>query len=442
MHNRRDHVLAHRFAVSRLAAALATGRPGTGEAPFRRASLGTFLGVAAAVLLCGAAALYGLLDPGASTAWRQSGAIIVEKETGTRFLYLNGVLYPTANYASVLLLAGGTPAIHYVPRSALAAIPEGPAVGIPGAPDSLPPAGALLSGRWALCLPPDHPGEVTLDLAPGSLGAGLGRRRVLVSGPEGGDWVIFGHTRYPLNTRSALVALGFGNTDPLPAPAAWLDALPQGKALAPPAIAGAGRPGPDVAGRPATVGELFDSIAGGMDQRYVLLADGFAPISATEFALFAASRGEGPPAQVSPADIAALPSSADRAMLSMLPDLLSGSVYQSAGSAQPGGEALCVSQASPGDAAGTTVVTANLDTPGVLVPPGAGMIVAAPSAPPGGGSAPTYLITASGEKYLLAGNAQSALGYGNAAAQAMPSQILGLVPACPALSQALARREA
>jgi type VII secretion protein EccB len=439
MHTRRDHVVAHRFAVSRLAAVLVTGRPGTGEPPFRRAGFGTVLGVMAAVLISAALALYGLLDPSVSTAWRKSGSIIVENETGTRFLYQGGVLYPTANYASVLLLAGGTPTVNYVPQSALANIPVGPAIGIPGAPDSLPAASALLPGKWATCLPPGDTGDITLDLEPGNLHAALGDRRVLVSGPGGADWVIFGNAKYRLDTRSGLVALGFGNTDPLPAPAAWLDALPTGRPLVPPAITGAGGPGPEVAGQPTMVGELFDSVAGGVDQHYVLLADGLAPVSPTEFALLAANPQQRAPVRVSPAEIAAMPASADRAMLGMAPGLLAGSVYQPAATAGPGGsQALCAVQSSPGSPSSTTVVTASIGAAGVLIAPGAGMIATTPSAAldagSGAGGGQSYLITGSGEKYPLAGDAQTDLGYGNAAAQVVPAGVLALLATGPELS--------
>jgi len=52
-----------------------------------------------AVLLCGGFAVYGLINPGGATEWKQPGSIIVEKETGNRYLYLGGV---------VSLTSGGT----------------------------------------------------------------------------------------------------------------------------------------------------------------------------------------------------------------------------------------------------------------------------------------------------------------------------------------------
>jgi type VII secretion protein EccB len=459
MQSRRDQVQAYRFSVSRLSAALASGEPGAGQAPFRRASLGVVLGVLIAVLISGGSVIYGLLDPAAAAPWRHQGSIIVEKETGTRFLYLGGVLHPTANYASALLAGSGS-TVYYIPRSALAAIPEGAAVGIPGAPDDLPLATALLPGRWAVCLDPAWLATVVLDLGSGTRpAANVDSERILVTDPAGGEYVIWDNTKYPLTGSSALAALGLGNQEPVLAPAVWLAALPTGPALTPPAVKNAGKPGPPVAGRASMIGELFESIAAGVSQYYVLLADGLAPLSRTEFALFTATPGERPPAQVSPADIAASPASADRSLLSRLPDLLAGTDYQ------PGSTALCVRQRSPGTAAGAAVVTERLDGSGasvpigtgttvpggagtalapsvdIIVPPGAGMIVAAPSGASSSAAPQSYLITGTGLKYpLMAGSAVAALGYGGVTARLMPAAILDLIPTGPVLSAAAARQ--
>ena len=115
-----------------------------GEAPFRRSNLGVIVGTALAVLLSGGAVVYGLISPAASSAWRNPGAVIVEKETGTRYLYLGGELRPTANYASALLAAGQKPSVQYVGRDTLHGIAVGATIGIPGAPEELPSAAAHL----------------------------------------------------------------------------------------------------------------------------------------------------------------------------------------------------------------------------------------------------------------------------------------------------------
>ncbi len=437
MQTRRDQVQAYHFATSRLAAALATSDVGSGQAAFRRADLGVFLGTGIAALICVAALVIGLIDPGAGAAWRQNGAIVVAKETGTRFVYLGGKLHPVANYASALLIAGSSAAVNYLPARALAPVPVGGAIGIPGAPDTLPAPSALLPGIWAVCLPAAHRGAMTLDFAPPARAAPVGGQRALVATPAGAQFVIWDNVKYPVASRAALVALGLGNSAPVLAPDRWLAALRTGPALAPPSLPGAGKRGPGVAGHSYDVGQLFDSDSGGVDQYYVLLADGLAPISHIEFALFAASGPKQAPAvPVSPAQIAAAPASRDSAMLGALPDLLSGPVFTLTHGA------LCVRQKSPGAAGDTTVVTEDVDQPGVILPPGTGLIASGPPGPGGAlaSTAQPYLIAGTGQKYALIGNAAQDLGYGGTATDVMPAAVLDLVPSGPPLSAAAAQR--
>jgi type VII secretion protein EccB len=434
MQTRRDHVQAYHYAVSRLVSALTGADPGTGEAPFRRAALGATLGAVLAVLASAAALVIGFLDPAASATWRQQGAIVVEKETGTQYIYLGGALHPTLNYTSARLLAGASAAIDYLPRSALDKVPVGATLGIPDAPDSLPLASALRPGQWKVCLAQGRPGGLTLDLR-GGAAPGLGSDRALVTGPTGAPYVIWDNTKYPVPQQSALIALGFGNSNPVPAPAPWLGALRTGPALAPPAVARAGAPGPAVAGRPARLGALFQSSAGGVAQYYVLLVDGLAPLSRTEFALLAAAPGATPATPVSPAALAAAPASADRKLLERFPGLLAGAPYD------PGTPAttLCVRQASAGPPARDTVVTEPASPATVEIAPDAGMLVQAPSAGSALGLLPQqFLITGSGQKYPLGPGALSALGYPSSAVRVMPAPILSLVPDGPLLSAATA----
>jgi hypothetical protein len=194
-------------------------------------------------------------------------------------------------------------------------VPQGQTVGIPGAPQTLPAVSGLLPGNWAVCLNPGQPGGGTIrDLSPAGRGAvPADNQRILVTSPAGRSYVVWDNTKYPLTTGSALVALGLGNQDPVTASAAWLAELRTGPALAPAAVPGAGLRGPSAAGHARTViGELFESTAAGVNQYYVLLKSGLAPISHTEFALFAALPGERPAVRASPAGIASSAESPDR----------------------------------------------------------------------------------------------------------------------------------
>ena len=438
MQSRRDHMHAYQFSVGRLVRAVAAGDAGAGEAPFRRSNLGVIAGTIIAVLLTGGAVVYGLISPAASSAWRNPGSIVVEKETGTRFLYLNGQLRPTANYASALLAAGQKPTVQYVAQAALHGVAVGTTIGIPGAPEDLPASAALSPGAWALCLRDD--GTTVLDLAPaGRTAAAPAEQRILVASTDlahPAEYLVWNSVKYPLTEPSVLPALGLGNQQPIPAAPAWLAGMSTGARVVSAVIPGAGTPGPQVGGQPAKVGALFTTDAGGAQQYYVLRPDGLAPITRTEVALFTVA-GAAAPTQVDASVIAAAPASADRSLLGRLPNLLSGPVFE-------GGAALCELQSSPGAAAATRLVTersAAIDAaPAIVVPAGGGMLVQPPGQNPNG-QVTEFLITDTGEKYLIGGDgALSALGYSGVTANVVPPRVLGLVPNGPALDVTAARR--
>jgi len=463
MQSRRDHVQAYQFSVARLVQASASGDATSGEMPARRANVGVGIGSVLGGLLCAGMLVYGLISPKASTAWKSPGAIVVDKTTGNRYVYLGGELRPTENYASALLIAGQQATVQVVAGSTLAGIPVGPPIGIPGAPDSVPTASALLPGTWALCLTggqnADGSPATVLDLAPAGHTAPLPGRAELLAAESGqgagtdAEYVIWEGTRYSVTDPAVLPALGLGTRESVKAPAVWLDQLPVGSALAPAAVPGAGRPGPDIAGHAGVIGRVYDTDGGGISQYYVLRSDGLAPITATEAALFASVPGSVAPVALSPGQVAAASASADRALLDRLPDLLTGTAYPPAGADPAGGSDLCVLQKTPGTPAGSTLVTESasaLAAGPVSVPPDKGMLVESPEAASqardgdeGSNSLPVYLVSDDGSKYPVEGtSAMAALGYGQAAAQILPDRILALIPTGPALDAADATKGA
>ncbi|WP_225826394.1 type VII secretion protein EccB [Streptomyces naphthomycinicus] len=443
MQSRRDHVHAYQFATGRLAAALVSGEPATGEPPARRSVLGVVLGVLLGVIACAGFAVYGLIKPGGNTAWAQPNAIVVEKETGTRFLYVDGVLHPVANYASALLGAAGGGAgsgVHTVSRNSLADVRRGAEIGIPSAPDSVPQATALLTGDWTRCLTPGRNKGETLDLAPDDPAAApapVTGRRALLRAADGTEYLLWNGVRHRLGDRSALIALQLDGQDPLPAPDSWLAALPAGPAVAAADVPGHGKQGARVGDRPARIGDVFTSAADGRSaaQYYVLRSDGLAPLTRTEFELLATSKGAAEPREVTPRDIAAVGASADRTLLHRLPDFLAGPVLRT------GTSAVCLRQHVTGGTKVRTAVTLEkrpaATAPAVDVPVGRGLLVQGLPLPPRGGTPQVYLITDLGVKYPLAdSDTLSALGYGGGQARAVPRAVLDLLPTGPALSRA------
>ena len=433
MQSRRDHLQAYQFAVDRLVRAAVAGRTGVGDAPLRRSGLGVSIGIVLAVLLCAGALVFGLISPKPSTAWRNPGSIIVEKETGTRYLLVGGELHPTANYASALLAAGQNSSVQFVPRAQLAGLPVGAVIGIPGAPDDVPAGSSLLPGSWALCSRQN--GGVVLDLDPaGHTAPGPAGQRVFVASTDPSDqaeYLVWDSVKYPLPQQTVLSALGLGDQQPSPVDPAWLAALPAGAAVAPPAVPRLGTPGPAIAGVAAPVGTVYSTTAGGTEEDYILLSDGLAPITRTEAALFEVS-GRVSARQISTAAIAAAPVSANRTLLAALPDFMSGPVFGA------GASALCVRQYAPGSTAGSSLVTEPASTidadPAVVLPADSGMLVEPPGQSPDTPNPIIYLITDDGERCLVdSGTALDALGYASVNKVVMPAPVLGMIPSGPKL---------
>jgi hypothetical protein len=146
MRSRRDQVQAHAYMVGRLTCALVHAEPDAPETPMRRTTLGSFGGLVIGAILVAVFLVWGLILPGGKAGALTSGTLIVASQTGSRYLYLGGVLSPVLNWASARLLLGGQPKVQMVRDSALADVPQGPPLGIVGAPDALPPAPAR---RWS-----------------------------------------------------------------------------------------------------------------------------------------------------------------------------------------------------------------------------------------------------------------------------------------------------
>ncbi|MCM4078045.1 type VII secretion protein EccB [Paractinoplanes hotanensis] len=340
MQTQRDHVHAHTFMMGRLSSALVEGDPTGAEIPGRRAQTGLLVGLILLLLLVGGFMVYGWIVPGGSKAYRQAGAILVEKETGNRYVYLDGELHQTPDLTSAMLIQGAAAKIKLISRNSLKDVPRGLPLGVAGAPQQMPAPDALTKGPWLACLPGSvAPGArvsgLGVNLDPDTPATPLGENTFLVvRDPGGTPYLLANYLKYRIDDDAVLVALGAGAINPPVAPAMWLGWLGDGPALAPARIPGAGSDGPRVGERSYAVGTLFRE---GGDQHFVLKRDGLAPISRTEF-LIADAKTPGPPVAVDPADVVSARRSADRSLLDRLPDLASLRL------ADASGQAVCVQQ--------------------------------------------------------------------------------------------------
>ncbi|MDA3627901.1 type VII secretion protein EccB [Saccharopolyspora sp. WRP15-2] len=463
MQSRRDQVQAHMFIMGRLSAGMLRADPDISDTPQRRTSRGVVIGVVISVLLGLGTFLFGLIKPGGATAWQVPGAVVVEKESGARWLYLAGELHPVLNQASARLVAGADMTVHTVSANSLVGTPRGATIGIPGAPDGLPSPGALSSDPWLSCAAPVDGKRDFTALIGEAEGTGLTKDEgALVSGPDGAVFLVwFGH-KLRMDTESAgPAALGYSTADPIAVPAGFLNALPTGPDLVAPEVAGRGNPGPQLAGAPSVVGQLFRDAAG---KPYLLAESGLVPLTDTLFKLIsgdprtqAAAYGGQP---VQPRQIGASDITAHSAPAAAKDELTRGGAFPAAPPQLVGDDdkqALCVSTTPAPAVTSVSLVDRSvvdaarptLPQPGIAlsctrpdrvgVEPGTGVLVAVE--PSGETPSPTlFLVADNGVKYPVpSAEVAGALGYA-APPVAMPALLVDQLATGPALDPAAAGR--
>ncbi|UOZ06919.1 type VII secretion protein EccB [Amycolatopsis sp. WQ 127309] len=460
MKSRKDQVQAYFFVVGRLAAAVTHGNPEALQAPGRRMVTGTIFGFLIAVLLAAVFGILGLFVPGTDTSWRQAGNLVMDKDTGARYVYLDDQLRPVLNYSSARLLAprsGGK--MSSVSASSLSGTPVGQPVGIASAPDALPAAADLDAGAWTVCVQPAGDGNsapvVSLLIGRPAEGTMTDRQAFLVSGPDGTGYLVWNGTRLRVPDPVVLASLGYGGIRPAPVSTAWLNPIPQGPDLTVPSIDGIGRPGPVIGGRQSIVGQIYEvkNAALGTSQMYLVREDGVVALDRTVAALLLSAPATArayPGAAVEPVEVgvaatAGIPSPATNlgaGLPAEPPEIVSGR-----DDVQP-----CVRFGTSGEPEEELVPSATvqrISVPAaphqagtaadrVSVPAGKGALVA-PKSAPGAVPGPTSLVTDVGMRYPIAGpDVLDAFGYGNVAVTTVSPELLALFPAGPLLSTAAA----
>jgi type VII secretion protein EccB len=467
MRTRREQVQAYRFLTRRIVSALLSGEPETTERPMRRLGLAVFSSTMVAAIVLAGIGVYGFIRP--SGGRPDDNSIVIERETGARYVFLGGRLYPVLNYASArLVVAGPDPVTKTFSRRSLRDLPRGEPVGIADAPDALPEAGSLVGLPWSTCGLRRAPGSTTLvtQLLVGRVPSGggqLGDQALLVSvgTGAGATWYLLwnGH-RLRIPDRSTLAALDLTAATPVPVGLPLLNSVPAGPDLTVPDLPDRGEPGPTVGATPGALGQVYRSGA----QDYVLVRSGLAPIGAVMARLLLA--GGGQVVEISASDAGAAPRATGfepEDFPTRLPVL-----YRSGD--EPG--TICVTyRQGPSPAEGVTTIDvydqpvadlaeAATQMPSVprsvdgirladrvAVPGGRGALVRVLPAP--GASTElttTYLVTDRGIKYALptgaggAADVRSVLGYALVTPALIPAQLLALVPTGPALDPGLARQ--
>jgi type VII secretion protein EccB len=283
MRTRTEQVQAYRFVTRRIVSALLSGEPETTERPMRRFGMAIFGSSMVAAIIFAGVGVYGFINP--SGAALENNSIVVERESGARYVYVDGKLHPVLNYASArLIVKEENPAIRTVSQRSLRNYPRGPLVGIPNAPDALPDRRSLATGPWSVCSQPLTEGSqeyvtqlIVNDVPPG--GEPLGDRALLATRrtTQGGvsRYFIWHGLRMTVNSRS-LQAIGRADATETEITGVLANNIPVGPVLGSPKVTGAGESGRQVAGQPTRIGQVFEVAATG--QAYVLLDSGLVPI--------------------------------------------------------------------------------------------------------------------------------------------------------------------
>ncbi|GIJ07891.1 type VII secretion protein EccB [Micromonospora andamanensis] len=455
MPSRQDQLHSYQFTVQRMVAALVTRESDPAQSPLRRLAGAGMASVLVAAIGLGGAALYGLFT-GGGTTWRDASVVIVEKESGARFVYREEKLHPVLNYASALLIIGTQrPKTVLVSRRSIDGVPRGLPLGIRDAPDSLPPAARLSTTPWTVCsVPPAGPGSaprsVLLVGTGGTGGRPLGRDALLLRDPDGRLHLLWQQRRHLIrDTDRVLAALATTRSRSVPVAAALINTVPAGVDLAPLDPPGLGRPSTRAA--PARIGDvLVVSNSGGVRQYAVVLRDGLAGITELQAGLLLARTGQRAPEQISLGRFAALP---------QLPDLVphgpDAPPVTPPPLAEPASSAIC---ARVGDDTGSVELRLGVDLPTpipapeqpadsttadqVLVEPGRGAVVESVATPGATGGA-ISVVTDLGRRYALAGpDVTGMLGYDDVRPVRLPAGVVSLVPAGAPLDPDAARQRA
>jgi type VII secretion protein EccB len=456
MQSRRDLFQAHRLMTQRASLALLRGEPDIPDQPLRRLNVSAFSGVLVAAIVTGLFFIWGLLGHGGSSLQDQPGTLVIDKQTGTPFVFCQGgKLCPAVNYASARLALGNSPLNQQtVNQSALAKFARGPLIGISGLPQPLPASSLLVRQPWSVCTQTTTGpfGTKTTTTLVGGISVGgqsLANSGALLATAFNQDWVIWNGQRMAIqpNAIQALQTTQAPAPTPSPVPSVWLNALPQGPPFTAPTIPDQGATVAGPAGVPAKVGQVYQVSAAGGTQYYVILhGGGLAPISQMQASLLAFLPGAPPKAALSPSQVTGHLSQA-RVPGGGLP----GSIPAVA---TPGASApLCVVYSGGG-----TTLTRQVDTGGrmpsggvptnmpadvdqVLLQPGAGALVAAdPGTGPDSGVI-SYFLVAGGRRFALASTGvASTLGYTLSQAVQLPASVVDLIPPGPALDPAQALR--
>ncbi|HEY3502794.1 MAG TPA: type VII secretion protein EccB [Actinocatenispora sp.] len=459
MATRQDQLHSYQFMIQRVISALVMRETDPAQTPLRRGVGAVFAGVMIAILVGAGFGVYGIFTGIGSLKWKTDGSVVVEKETGATFVYRGRVLHPMLNYASALLASGGGGQTYRVNAEELRDTPRGIPAGIPGAPNSLPPASAHVGAPWTLCSVPGK--DVTgasaaiTALTVGQASSGgtrLGAQGLLVrDSRDQATYLLWNGHRYRITDPDKLVPALFGaQVDSASVGTALVNGVPAGLDIGPIDVPGHGSASAAVNGRNS--GDVLEAQTGSGPQYYLVFPDGVAPITALQKDIIQAQYSS-QPQHVSVSEATAMKRSSHLVASSdedvrppaKVPPLHHAHADQSVCAEvtdASGDEQVVVGSTVAAMSKGvrTTEVTgagaALADR--ILVPPGRVAIVR--SLPADGAGAGTFdVVTDIGQRFPVpSAEALGMLGYSPSNAVSMPAGLVHTIPAGPTLDPSAA----
>ncbi len=437
MASKRDLVEAHGDNPRRLISAFVSGAPRGRDVESISRSRPVIGGIAASVLLIGGTAIAGMLTSPLDGGWADAH-VVIAKHSAARYVSEKGTLYPVVNATSARLMlpaAAGFPVI-VVDDDKIASTPKGPARGILGAPDDLPPAGSLIESGWVSCLVGD---KTVTSLRRQPMAAPERLPATMVTSGET-HWLVVGGARYavPVDKVGAVRRqLQIDDADTAAVPGPWLDLLPQGGplTLTVDKLGGELSPAYLMGGKIRKIGQVVRD-AGNPTSQFLVVADGTVPLTPFAAALYRAFEPDlANVVTVTSSDLAAVPTSKGSARVypSSWPDAMPVSAKGIP----------CVTLAtgavdSPATASFVTVPSDSVWAKGAatFVEPGAGALVRVTAA--GSPSGPVFVIDQSGRKFAVLDPSEETLarlGYASQRPRTLPGAWILLFPSGPALSE-------
>lgn len=232
MATKKDLIEAQQFSRNRLLSAFIGGAPGGKELEPAKPMRAVFGGIALSAMVIIAGLFIGFLNPGLPNGW-ENNRLIVARDTGARYVSVEGSLYPVINTVSArMLIPPDDFNVVSLNQSSLSGIHIGGTIGILGGPDTLPKSGDLDGTGWLACGAPAN----TKLWVGGQTKAAAANNSATVVTRDGETFVISGGTSFavPRGQETAVLrAIGLDGVTPYAVRGEWLALFEKGDDLSP-----------------------------------------------------------------------------------------------------------------------------------------------------------------------------------------------------------------